>query len=192
VPANSPYKSVADVVKAAKAEPGKISFGYWQSFVLVTGEAFARSAGIELKKVPYKGAVEALTDFLAGRLTILFTDTAGARPHFEAGTIRILATTTAKRSQMFTTVPTMTEEGFPVVSEAAIAVLAPAKTPKSVQEKLHAEFTKIVGTSASVREKMRAIGIEPSPMTQAEVDAMVKSELPRWADMIKKAGLEKE
>ncbi len=79
VPADSPFKTVDDVIKAAKAEPGKLTYGHWQSFVLVTAEAFARATGIELRKVPYKGAVEAQNDFLGGRLNILFTDTLGAK-----------------------------------------------------------------------------------------------------------------
>lgn len=192
VPADSPFKTVDDVIKAAKAEPGKLTYGHWQSFVLVTGEAFARATGIELRKVPYKGAVEAQTDFLGGRLSILFTDTLGAKSYAESGKLRILALTTADRSVVLKDVPTMTELGYKVNAEPLIAVFAPSKTPKAIQEKLHAEITKVISTSASVREKMLAIGIEPKPMTQDAVDAMVKSELPRWADMIEKAGLKKE
>jgi tripartite-type tricarboxylate transporter receptor subunit TctC len=192
VPADSPYKTVDDVIKAAKAEPGKLTYGHWQSFVLVTGEAFARATGIELRKVPYKGAVEAQNDFLGGRLNILFTDTLGAKGYAEAGKLRILAVTTLERSVVLKDIPTLTELGYKVNAEPLIAVFAPSKTPKAVQDKLHAEITKVISTSASVREKMLAIGIEPKPMTQAAVDDLVKSELPRWADMIAKAGLQKE
>jgi tripartite-type tricarboxylate transporter receptor subunit TctC len=192
VPAGSPFKTVADVIKAAKEKPDTITVGYWQSSVLVTASVFENAAGIKLRKVPYKGAVEATTDLLAERLNILFTDTAGARSHVEGGKMRILATTTAQRSLIFKEIPTMTELGFPVVTDSMLAVFAPANTPKPVLDKLNAEFSKVITSSAPVREKMIALGMEPTAMSLADADKFVKSELPRWADMISKAGLQKE
>jgi tripartite-type tricarboxylate transporter receptor subunit TctC len=192
VPANSPFKTVEDVVKAAKEKPDTITTGFWQSSVLVTASVFEQAAGIKLRKAPYKGAVEAQTDLLAERLNVLFTDTAGARPHIEAGKMRILATTTAKRSALFPNTPTMAELGYAVVTDSMLAVFAPANTPKPIVDKLNAEFGKVVGTSNNVREKMGQLGMEPSPMSQADSDKFVKSELTRWGDMITKAGLQKE
>lgn len=192
VPADSPFKTVADVVKAAKEKPETLTVGFWQSSVFVTSSVFEQTAGIKLRKVPYKGAVEAQTDVLAGRLNMLFTDTAGARAHIEAGKLRVLATTTAERSQIFKDTPTMKELGFPVVTDSMLAVFAPAKTPKPVLEKLNAEFTKVIGSSATAREKMGALGMEPAPMKLDEADKFVRSELTRWGDMITGAGLKKE
>lgn len=192
VPADSPFKTVADVVKAAKEKPETLTVGFWQSSVFVTSSVFEQTAGIKLRKVPYKGAVEAQTDVLAGRLSMLFTDTAGARAHIEGGKLRVLATTTAERSQIFKTTPTMKELGFPVVTDSMLAVFAPAKTPKPVLDKLNAEFTKIIGSSATAREKMGALGMEPAPMSLADSDKFVRTELTRWGDMIKGAGLEKQ
>jgi tripartite-type tricarboxylate transporter receptor subunit TctC len=191
VPMASEFKTAADVIAYGKANPGKLSFAYWQSSVLVTGETFGQLSGIQMRKVPYKGQVEATTDFLGGRLPILFTDTAGARPQVEAGTMRVLAVTGAKRSSLFPDVPTMREAGLDIVTDSMIAVFAPAATPRPILERLNAELTKIIETSEPVRNRIKQLGLDPTVMTLAEADAFVRSELPRWAEMIRRAGLEK-
>jgi tripartite-type tricarboxylate transporter receptor subunit TctC len=191
VPMASEFKTAADVIAYGKANPGKLSFAYWQSSVLVTGETFGQLSGIQMRKVPYKGQVEATTDFLGGRLPILFTDTAGARPQVDAGTMRVLAVTGAKRSSLFPDVPTMREAGLDIVTDSMIAVFAPAGTPRPIQERLNSELSKIIETSEPVRNRIKSLGLDPTVMTLAEADAFVRSELPRWAEMIRRAGLEK-
>lgn len=191
VPMASEFKTVADVVAYGKANPGKLAFPFWQSSVLVTGEIFGQLAGLQMRKVPYKGQVEATTDFLGGRVPIMFTDTAGARPQVEAGTMRVLALTTLKRSTLFPDSPTMREAGFDVVTDSMMAVFAPAGTPRPVLERLNSEFTKLVESSEPVRNRLRQLGLDPTTMTLSEADAFVRSELPRWAEMIRRAGLEK-
>ena len=191
VPAGSDFKTLADVVAYGKANPGKLAFPFWQSSVLVTGEIFGQAAGVQMRKVPYKGQVEATTDLLGGRLPIMFTDTAGARPQVEAGKVRVLALTTLKRSNLFPDSPTMREAGFDVVTDSMMAVFAPAGTPRPILERLNAEFTKIVETVESVRNRLHQLGLDPTTMTLAEADTFVRSELPRWAEMIRRAGLEK-
>jgi len=191
VPAASEFKSVADVVAYGKANPGKLTFPFWQSSVLVTGEMFGQLSGVQMRKVPYKGQVEATTDLLGGRLPIMFTDTAGARPQVEAGTMRVLAVTTVKRSGLFPDSPTMREAGLDIVTDSMIAVFAPMGTPRPILERLNADISRIVETSEPVRNRLRQIGLDPISMSLAETDAFVRSELTRWADMIRRAGLEK-
>lgn len=188
----SGFKSVADVVKAAKASPGKLSYGFWQSNVLVTGEIFNQAAGIQIKKVPYKGVVEAVTDLVGGRIDILFVDIQAVRAHVDSGTLRYIATTMPKRISLHPNVPTLVESGFNVVTDASVLLFAPKGTPKAVIDKMNAEVVKVVDNSKTVREKLMAIGLEPTSMTPAETDAFVRSELARWGEMIKKAGLEKQ
>jgi tripartite-type tricarboxylate transporter receptor subunit TctC len=192
VPAASEFRTVADVIAYGKANPGKLAFPFWQSSVLVTGEMFGQLAGVQMRKVPYKGQVEATTDLLGGRLPIMFTDTAGARPQVEAGTVRVLAVTTTKRSGLFPDSPTMREAGLDIVTDSMIAVFAPAGTPRPVLERLNADVSRIVETSEPVRARLRQIGLDPIAMSLAESDAFVRSELTRWAEMIKRAGLEKQ
>jgi len=191
VPAASEFKSVADVVAYGKANPGKLTYPFWQSSVLVTGEMFGQLSGVQMRKVPYKGQVEATTDLLGGRLPIMFTDTAGARPQVEAGTMRVLAVTTVKRSGLFPDSPTMRESGLDIVTDSMIAVFAPMGTPRPILERLNADISRIVETSEPVRNRLRQIGLDPISMSLAETDAFVRSELTRWADMIRRAGLEK-
>ena len=192
VPADSPFQSIADVVAYGKANPGKLAFPFWQSSVLVSGETFARLGGFEMRRVPYKGQVEATTDFLGGRLPIMVTDVAGARAPVEAGTMRLLGTTTAARTPAFPDVPTLTEQGLPVVTDSMLAVFAPAGTPQPILDRLNAELSKIVATSEKVRDRLRQLGLEPTAMSQPEADALVRSELTRWADLVERAGLQKQ
>jgi tripartite-type tricarboxylate transporter receptor subunit TctC len=192
VNAQSGLKSVADVVKVAKESPGKLTVGYWQSNVLVTGEAFQRAAGVEMLKVPYKSVVEAVSDLLAQRIDILFVDIQAVRAYVDAGTLRYLAATTAKRVSVAPDVPTLSESGFPVVTDASVILFAPAKTPRPIIERLNAAMVKVVANSTVAREKLKGIGHEPTTMTLPEVDGFVRSELARWGDMIRSFGLGKE
>ena len=192
VNAQSGLKSLADVVKVAKESPGKLTVGYWQSNVLVTGEAFQRAAGVEMLKVPYKSVVEAVSDLLGSRIDILFVDIQAVRAYVDAGTLRYLAATTAKRVSVAPDVPTLSESGFPVVTDASVILFAPAKTPRPIIERLNAAMVKVVANSTVAREKLKDIGHEPTTMTLPEVDGFVRSELTRWGDMIKSFGLGKE
>ncbi|WP_181832689.1 Bug family tripartite tricarboxylate transporter substrate binding protein [Bosea caraganae] len=192
VPMESEFKSLADVVAYGKANPGKLVFPFWQSSVLVTGETFGRMADIRMRKVPYKGQVEANTDFLGGRLPLMVTDIAGGRAPVEAGKMRLLASTTAKRSAAFPDVPTMREQGLDVVTDSMLAVFAPAGTPQPILDRLNQEVSRIVLGSEKVRDRLRQLGLEPTVMTQNEADAFVRSEMTRWEEMIRRAGLQKE
>lgn len=192
VPADSSFKSIADIVAYGKANPGKLVFPYWQSSVLVTGETFGRVAGIKMRRVPYKGQVEATTDFLGGRLPVMVTDIAGGRAPIENGKMRLLATTTAKRASAYPDTPTMTELGLDVVTDSMLMVFAPAGTPQPIIDRLNTDISKVVATSEKVRDRLRQLGLEPTVMTPKEADQFVRSELTRWADLIERAGLSKE
>jgi len=189
----SGFKSVADVVKAAKESPGKLTAGYWQSNVLITSEVFQQAAGVQLLKVPYKSVVEAISDLLGQRIDILFVDIQAVRSYIDAGTLRYLAATTANRVSVASNVPTLVESGYPsVVTDASIILFAPSKTPRPIIERLNTAMVKVVSSSAVAREKLMGIGHEPTTMTLPELDSFVRTELSRWRDMIKSVGLAKE
>jgi tripartite-type tricarboxylate transporter receptor subunit TctC len=188
----SPFKSVADVVKAAKESPGKLSFGYWQSSVLVTGEMFQQAAGVKLLSVPYKSVVDPVTDLAGQRIDILFVDIQAVRAYVESGTLRYLASTTANRISTLPNVPTLSESGYPVVTDSSVILFAPSKTPRPIIERLNAAMVKVVSTAEPARQKLKDIGHEPATMTLPELDGFVRNELSRWGEMIKKAGIEKE
>jgi tripartite-type tricarboxylate transporter receptor subunit TctC len=193
VNAKSGFRSVADIVQAAKADPGKLKFGHWQSSVLVAGEAFQRAAGVEFLKVPYKSVVEAVTDLLAQRIDVIFVDIQAVRGYIEAGTLRYLAASTANRVALYPNVPTLAESGYPsVVTDTSVLLFAPSKTPRPIIERWNAAMVKIISSSTVTREKLESIGHEPTTMTLPELDSFVRSELVRWAAMIKSFGIEKK
>jgi len=105
--------------------------------------------------------------------------------------MRVLAVTTVKRSGLFPDSPTMREAGLDIVTDSMIAVFAPMGTPRPILERLNADISRIVETSEPVRNRLRQIGLDPISMSLAETDAFVRSELTRWADMIRRAGLER-
>lgn len=186
----SGYKSVADVVKAAKDRPGTLTVGYWQSNVEITSEVFQRAAGVKILKIPYKSVVQAVGDLLAQRIDMLFVDIQAVRGYIAAGQLRYLAATTAKRVSLAPDIPTLTESGVPVVTDASVALFAPAKTPKPILERLNATMTNVVNDPAN-RKKLMDLGHEPTTMTLPELDTFVRSELTRWRDMIEAAGIAK-
>ena len=192
VPADSPFKTIADVVNYGKSRPDELIFPYWQSSVLVTGSIFSTLSGVQVRKVSYKGQVEATTDFLGGRLPLMVTDIAGARSPVQDGKMRLLASTTAQRTQTYPDLPTMREQGLDIVTDSMLAVFAPAGTPEPILDRLNAELSKVIANSEKVRERLRQLGLEPTVMTRAEVDAFVRSELTRWAGLIEQAGLQKQ
>ncbi len=188
----SGYKTVADVVKAAKESPSKLTVGFWQSNVQVTAEVFQQAAGIQLLKVPYKSVVEVMSDLLGGRIDIMFVDIQAVRAYVENKQVRYLAATTPKRVAVAPDVPTLVEYGYPsVVTDASVILFAPAQTPQPILDRLNAAMIKVV-SSSSARERLMGIGHEPTTMTLPELDNFVRTELVKWRDMINSVGLAKQ
>jgi tripartite-type tricarboxylate transporter receptor subunit TctC len=192
VPAASPFQTADAIVQYGRDNPDKLTAGFWQSSVLVVTSVFGNAAGIQIRRVPYKGAVEARTDVASGRLSLLFSETNGVKPMVDARSVRILASTTAQRSMSFPDTPTLTELGYAVIADTVLAVFAPAATPKPVLDNLNSAFVKVISGSAMVRDRMKTLGMEPLTTTLADADAFVKSELARWEKLVGDAGLRKE
>lgn len=192
VNAGSGWKTVADVVKAAKAEPGKLTYGFWTSNVMISNETFAKLAGIQIRKVPYKGSAEAVTDLVAGRVSLIFIDSNAVRSFIDSGALRFVAVTSPKRTSLEPAVPTMVEEGYPVLTGATTVLFAPTGTPRPIVERLNAEMVKIVTTSKPVRDRFATMALEPAALSLPEVNAFVPSQLARWGEMVRGAGLQKE
>jgi tripartite-type tricarboxylate transporter receptor subunit TctC len=189
VSAGSPFKSVPDVIAAAKAKPGTISFasaGNGTSQHL-SGELFKSLAGIQMEHVPYKGSGPAIQDVMAGHVPMMFDTTVVAAPHIQSGKLRALAVTSAKRVKSLPNVPTMVEAGVPgydLVSWQGI--FAPAGTPKDVVQRLNAELVKIL-KQPDVRERFESLGLEPVGNTPEEFAAFQKAEVAKWAKVVKDA-----
>ncbi|MET0442029.1 MAG: tripartite tricarboxylate transporter substrate binding protein [Casimicrobiaceae bacterium] len=191
VNASSPYKSVAELVAAAKAKPGALSYassgaGGPQH---MSAELFASMTGVKMLHVPYKGNVPALTDLLGGQVDVLFSPINSALPHIKSGKLRALAMASDKRVTQLPEVPTLTEAGVAgYKSEIWIALFAPARTPKDIVDKLSAEITRMQ-SQADVREQLSAQGIDPMTATPAQISSMIKTDLARWQTVIKETGL---
>jgi tripartite-type tricarboxylate transporter receptor subunit TctC len=178
VPANSPFKSVTDLIAAAKARPGQLNFASAGngSATHVNTEKFRATTGISVTHIPFKGTPETITETVAGRVDFMFTPVLSSVPIVRDGRLRALAVSTAQRSSALPDVPTVAEAGVPgFVFDFWIGLLAPAKTPRDVVAKLHDEVTRVLA-QPDVKERMARLGGESMPMTPERFDAFIKQE----------------
>ena len=191
VGANSPYKTLQDVLAAAKAKPKTISSasagsGTSQHLSL---ELLGFKSGTQFIHVPYKGSGPAIQDVIGGQVDMMFDTTVVAGPHIQSGKVRALAVTSAKRLESMPNVPTVAESGVPgfeVTSWQGIFV--PAGTPKPIIDKLHDEILKIIA-QPDMQERLKSLGMQPTPLSTAEVAAFQKAEVEKWAQVIKAANV---
>ena len=185
------YKSPAEFVAAAKAQPGKLvcSTAGVGSATHMALERFRFSAGFEVLNVHTKGAGEALTEVVAGRADCYFALVFQAHKMRDAGKVTALAVSGPKRSSLMPDLPTTVEAGYPDSDyNFWVGALVPAKTPPAVVERLHKEINTLV-QSAEISERIRKLGADPLSMTLAEFDAMIQRELKENAQLIKAAGI---
>jgi tripartite-type tricarboxylate transporter receptor subunit TctC len=187
VRADSPYKTVQDVIAAAKNKPGSINYASSGSGTSqhLSGVFFEQMTGGKMVHVPYKSSAESLNALLSGQgADIIFENLAPALPQIQAGKLRALGVTSAKRSSILPDVPAISEvlPGFDISSWQAI--FAPAGVPKPIVDRLAAEMIKAIN-DPDVKSKLVAQGIEPGGMTSAELAGFQKSEVAKWAKVIK-------
>jgi tripartite-type tricarboxylate transporter receptor subunit TctC len=185
-----PAKSVAELITLLKANPGKYSFassGHGTSQHL-SGELFKSMAGVDMQHIPYKGSPPALQDVVGGQVAMTFDNITTAWPLAKGGKLRALAVTTAKRSEVAPDVPTLSESGLAGYEVGSWqGVFAPAGTPPAIVKRLNAEIVKIINMP-DVKEKLIGLGAEPVGNTSEEFAALVKTEVVKWAEVVKKSG----
>jgi len=187
-----PVKSVAELVAYAKAKPGELSFASGNTSGIVAGETLKAWAGLNILHVPYKSVPQGLTDVLAGRVSMMFTDLTPGLPHVRSGALRALAITRKARSRLLPDVPSLHEAGitdFEVDSWAGL--FAPAGTPPEIMTQLNTEVRKII-EDPNVNAQIAKIGFEAFSSTPEELGEFVKVQLGKWSKMIKDAGIEPE
>jgi len=186
-----PANSVAELIALAKKEPGKYSYASGSSSAIVSGATFARLAGIDLLHVPYKSSPPALTDVIAGRVSMMFIDVPTGLPHVNAKALKALAVTTKQRSALLPDLPTMddTVKGFDITSWQGY--FGPANMPKDVVVRLNTEIRKIV-ERPDIKSQLAERGMEAFSGTPEEFDAFVKDQLKVWEKLITEAGIEKQ
>ena len=191
---NSPYKTVQDIVAAAKAKPGSLTFssgGIGGSHQL-SAELFQQNAGIEMIHVPYKSGSAGLTDLMAGNVTMMFDQMYSAMPSIKADKLRPIAITSKKRSPLLPDVPSFTEAGYPkVVVLNWQGLIAPKGTPKAVIDKLNAAANEAL-KDPQLRELMLSQGNEIGGGSPADFAALIKSESAKWSAVVKLANIKPE
>ncbi len=189
---SAPFKTVAELISYAKANPGKLSYGSAGigSTLHLATEFFKREAGIDMIHVPYKGASQATTDLVGGQIQVMIGPAVSIMPLARAGNVRALAVPSRKRSALAPDLPTMIESGVPdfeVTSWYGLA--APAGTPKDVVMKLNT-VTNGALASPDLVEQFRLQGYEPLGGTPEDLNALIKTDTARWTKIIRDAGIE--
>src|ERR1700730_18644210 len=187
----SSIKSIADLIAAAKASPGKLSYGTFGigTSAHLAGELFKDMAKVDLTTVPYKGAAPAITDLIGGQIDVMFTTVASAASLVENGQLRAIAVTSAERSPAFPQLPTVNEAGVPgYTAESWYGLFAPSGTPPEVIDRLNRSAAAAVQSEAfkrlSVNEGLVIVGLPPEAL-----DRYFRAEEERWRRVISEAGI---
>jgi len=185
-------KTVQELIALAKAKPGQINFSSagTGSGTHFAGEMFKQSAGIDIVHIPFKGIPESLTDAISGRVQFTMAPIASSVSLIKEGRLRAVGVTSKKRSSLYPELPTLAEQGLTGFEwDSWGGLLAPAKTPRAVINKLNREVVKILAMPEII-ERMRALGAEPTATTPEEMDAFVARQLKTAMQLAKKAGIE--
>lgn len=191
VPASSPFKTFAELLAFAKANPGKLNYasaGPGSSVHMVTA-LFELESGAKMNHIPYKGSGPALIDLIGGQVDVMFDNMSSSVPHIQSGKLRALAVTSAKRNATLPSVPTIAESGVPGYAGTSWWTLAaPAGTPPAVIDKLNRDVLRAVSTP-DAQKQLAALGVTITPNTPAEAQAYFRSETLKWGRVIDAAKL---
>ncbi len=190
-PAGSPYKSFADVVAAAKANPDGITLGYSGNGTVahLSGELVENAAGIQLRHVPYKGAAQAMTDLVGGQIDLYMSSVPTLLGQVRNGKLRAIVLTSAKRSDQLPGTPTLEESGYKGFESVTwFGLLAPAGTPAAIVQQLNKAIN-LALQQPDVAEKLRSEGGEVLGGSTEKFDQLLRAELPRWAKTVKASGV---
>jgi tripartite-type tricarboxylate transporter receptor subunit TctC len=191
---NSTARSIAEMITLAKAKPGQMGYasaGSGSSQHLM-GELLKSSLKIDLIHVPYKGTGIAMNDLIGGQIALMFSPVFSAIPHIKTGRARALAVTSPKRVPAAPEIPTMIESGVPGYDVVSwYGVHTAAKAPRAIVEKLNREINRIMALP-EVNDRLSGLGMEPMPISTERFNALVASEVARWAKVIKDSGTQQE
>jgi len=184
-------KNVKELIALARAKPGQITFASAGSGAggHLSGELFKLLAGVDMLHIPYKGVAPALVDVISGQVSLTFPSLISALPQVKSGKVRALAVTGAKRSQATPDLPTLQEAGVPGYESATwYGVVAPTATPRDIITKLNSEIVAIM-KQPELRDRLAADGADPLGSTPEAFGLHLKSEIAKWAKVVKAAGL---
>lgn len=190
VNASQPYRTLADLVKAAKASPGKIDYGYTHAASgHMAMELFKQTAGIFLTGIPYRGGGPMMTALLGNEIPLMFINQDVALPHIKAGKLRPLAVSSLQRNSLYPDVPTVAESGYPGFEALSWSGMSVARgTPAPIVAKLEAAFKEVM-TSPAIKQRLESNGFLVPVQGSKPYSDFVASELQRWVSVIQKAGI---
>jgi tripartite-type tricarboxylate transporter receptor subunit TctC len=186
-----PTKTVAEFVKYAKANPGKLSYGHGGvgASPHLSMELWKTMAGFDIVHIAYKGASPAISDLLGGQIPVAVANLPALIPHIKSGRVHALAITAEKRAPQAPTVPTMVESGYPdYIVYAWYGACAPAGTPQPVLDKLHADITKVMN-APDVKQRLNELVVDVATQSRDEFTNFMRTEATRWAKVVKDAGI---
>lgn len=188
-PPGSPYKTLADVVAAAKKKPGELSYASAGNGTIshLLGAMLNTSAGIEMQHIPYKGVAPAINDVLGGQVPLAFASLPSALNYIKAGKLQAIAISSAKRSSVAPEIPAIAETYPDCVGEVWVAIFAPIGVSADVVKKIQAAMDKVM-SRPDVREKLIAQGLDLSPVPSAKLATLLKDELAKWVKIVKASG----
>ena len=186
-----PAKSLNELIELVRKNPGKYSYASGSSGSIISGAALASGAKIDLLHVPYKSIPPGITDVIGGQVSMIFADLVTGLPQIKGNKVRALAVTSAESSPMLPNVPPMASavKGFELV--AWFALFAPANTPPDIVRKLNVEVVKALARQ-DIRDKLAASGLTVQTSTPEQLGAFQKTEIAKWATMVKDAGIQPE
>lgn len=185
-----PINSVRELIDAAKKDPNKITFASSGSgtSIHLSGELFKQLAGVQMTHVPYKGSSAALPDLMSGQVNVMFDNAPSVMPHIKGGKLKAIAVTSNRRSPALPNVPTIAESGLPGFEASSwFGVLAPAGTPKDIVDKLSQAIVKSLQT-AEIKDRLASQGADAVGNTPEQFSAHIKSEIDKWAKVVKASG----
>jgi tripartite-type tricarboxylate transporter receptor subunit TctC len=190
---DSPFKTVADVIAAAKAKPGSLSFGHSGNGTSthLAGELFKNLAKIDIAGIPYKGGLPVINDLLGGQIPLSINNGPESVGQLQAGTVRALAVTTASRASFLPDVPSLSETVPGYDTEVWWGLLGPANLPPDVLAKLSHDFVAAVNTDA-VKERLAKLGATPIGSSPERFDAKIHADYDKWGPIITAAGIKVE
>ena len=192
--AKSPYKSLADVVAAAKAKPDGVTYGSPGSGTTIhlAGDLFQKAAKVQIRHVPYKGSSPAIMDALSGNIDLIVSSIPSAMGQIKSGALRPLAVTSAKRSSSLPDVPTVAESGYPGFDVSTwYGVFMPAKADKAAVKTMHDAINAVLA-QPETKKAIQEQGAEPLAMSQAEFSALMAKDYKAWEKIVHDAGLKLE
>ena len=187
-----PVNTMPELIAYAKANPGKLTFASGTGSARIAAEYFKKEAKVDMVSIPYKSNAQGMADVLGGHVSMIFGDTPLVLSHLRSGKVRGIAVTSAERSSLIPELPTISEAGLPGYELVGwVAAFVPAHTPKAIIDQLHEAIQKVY-KDKGFTDGLRAVGIEPAPTTPDQLKAYVASEIKKWGELVRGAGIKPE